>query len=245
MDSPRTAQAAQVPTGGSTDDATAREAQILELVPLVRGLARRYANRGEPLDDVVQVGMLGLIKAVDRFDASRGTDLMTFATPTILGEIRRHFRDHTWGVHVSRSLQEAHYAVARTVDELTTRLGRSPSVHEVAEEIDLSEEDVLEAMAVRTAYRPGSLSAPRPGADEDEPAEVGVEDEGYEQATARAALGGLARLPARERVILHLRFEEGLTQSEIAARVGISQMHVSRLIQRAIGTLREMAGSEG
>jgi RNA polymerase sigma-B factor len=219
-----------------------REAQILALAPLVHALARRYAGRGEPLDDLVQVGMVGLVNAVDRFDPSRG-DLARFATPTILGEIRRHFRDRSWGVHVPRRLQEAQALVSRAVEELTGRLGRGPTVDEIAAATELVEEDVLDAMAARAAYRPASLSTPaRPdGAD---PIDVGGPDPGYEQAEGRASLrdDGLRRLPARERVILHLRFEEDLTQSEIAQQVGLSQMHVSRLIQQALERLREHAG---
>jgi RNA polymerase sigma-B factor len=221
-----------------------RERLILAHLPLVRSLARRYANRGEPLDDLVQVGTVGLIKAIDRFDPDRGKDLAAFAAPTILGEIRRHFRDRAWAVHVPRPLQEAHAAVAAAVDDLTARLGRSPSVAEIAAETGLDEETVLDAAAAGGAYRPVSLSAPRPGADDEaEASEQGEADAGYAVAAGRADLArGMRALPARERVILHLRFREDLTQSEIAARVGISQMHVSRLIQRALTRLRGAAG---
>jgi RNA polymerase sigma-B factor len=223
-----------------------RERLILAHLPLVRALARRYANRGEPLDDVIQVGMLGLIKAIDRYDPDRGTDLASFATPTILGEIRRHFRDHTWGMHVPRGLQDAHAAVSRGVESLSVRLGRSPSVAEIAEETGLTEEEVLEGMAAGQAYRPKSLSATPPGQEDADGMDVPEQEPGYEVAEGRASLGqGLRRLQSRERVIMHLRFELGMTQSEIAARVGISQMHVSRLIQRALEELREEAGMTG
>jgi RNA polymerase sigma-B factor len=210
----------------------------------VRSLARRYTNRGEPLEDLVQVGTLGLIKAVDRFDPTRGHELASFATPTILGEIRRHFRDRAWAIHVPRALQDAHSRVGRAVETLTGQLGRTPSVVEIAREAALDEEDVLEAIAAGGAYRPLSLSRPASAQSEDEePMDVGGAEEGYVQAEGRAALAGSLRtLPARERVILHLRFNEGMTQSEIAAQIGISQMHVSRLIQRALGRLREQAG---
>jgi len=229
---------------GLADDPARREQVILAHLPLVRSLARRYANRGEPLDDLIQVGTLGLIKAIDRFDPSRGRELSTFATPTILGEIRRHFRDRAWAVHVPRGIQDAHGRVSRVVDELTTRLGRSPSIDEIAAETDLSPDEVLDAMAAGSAYRPMSLSRPPAGAEDEDPIDVGATDPGFERADGRVAIGGgLKRLPARERVILHLRFQEGLTQSEIAARVGISQMHVSRLIQKALDRLREDAGS--
>ena len=219
-----------------------REQQIVDHLPLVRSLARRYANRGEPLDDLVQVGVIGLIKAIDRFDPARGTDLASFATPTVLGEIRRHFRDKTWMVHVPRGVQDAHARVNRAVDELTGRLRRGPSVREIAEEADLTEEEVLDAMAAGGAYQPLSLSRPA-GPDDDDPIDVGAPDDGFAWAEGRAALGSrLRELPERERWILFLRFLEGLTQSEIASRVGISQMHVSRLIQRSLETLRRSVG---
>jgi RNA polymerase sigma-B factor len=218
-----------------------RERLIMEHLPLVRGLARRYADRGEPLDDLVQVGTIGLIKAIDRFDPGRGYKLASFATPTILGEIRRHFRDRSWTVRVPRGIQEARARIAQAVDDLSATEGRSPSVREIAEAADLSVDDVLDALAAGSAQRPAPLASP--GRDEDdEGIAVGLDDPGFEQAEARATLdAGLADLPARERVILHLRFEEGLTQSQIAERVGVSQMHVSRLIRRALESLRESA----
>jgi RNA polymerase sigma-B factor len=241
-DAAHAAAATRQPGGRLT--AAERDAKVLAHLPLVRSLARRYANRGEPLEDLVQVGVIGLIKAIDRFDASRGLELSTFATPTILGEIRRHFRDRGWAMHVPRGIQEAHGRVSRVIDELTGRLGRSPSVSEIAVETGFSTEEVLEAMAAGAAYQPLSLSRPPSGADDDDPIEVGVTDVGFEQAAGRAALGdSMKRLPARERVILHLRFERGMTQSEIGARLGISQMHVSRLIQRALETLRRETGA--
>jgi RNA polymerase sigma-B factor len=222
-----------------------RERLIMEHLPLVRGLARRYADRGEPLDDLVQVGTIGLIKAIDRFDPERGYKLASFATPTILGEIRRHFRDRSWTVRVPRGIQEARARIAQAVDDLSASAGRSPSVREIAEAADLSLDDVLDALAAGSAQRPAPLASP--GRDEDdEGIAVGLEDPGFEQAEARATLdAGLAGLPARERVILHLRFEEGLTQSQIAERVGVSQMHVSRLIRRALEALRASAEEPG
>lgn len=223
-----------------------RERRIVEHLPLVRALAYRYANRGEPLDDLIQVGTVGLIKAVDRFDESRGTAFTAFATPTILGEMRRHFRDTSWAVHVPRGITENRARLAQVVDDLTTRTGRSPSVREIAAEADLSEDDVLDALAAGAARHMVPLAGPGSDADDEPVVQVGAPDTGFEAAEARVDLAdGLARLPARERMILHLRFEEDLTQSTIAERIGISQMHVSRLIRRALKALREAADDAG
>lgn len=230
-----------MPTG-PTLDAAARERLIVEHLPLVRALARRYANRGEPLDDLVQVGTIGLIKAIDRFDPSRGNKLASFATPTILGEIRRHFRDRSWTVRVPRGIQEARAQITQAVGELSAQNGRSPTINEIAERTSLPVEDVLDALAAGSAQRPAQLASPGSEGDEDGGIAVGLDDPGFAQAEARAMLSsGLAHLPARERVIIHLRFAEGLTQSQIAARIGVSQMHVSRLLRRALETLRESA----
>jgi RNA polymerase sigma-B factor len=233
------------PAGPAPLDEAERERLIMEHLPLVQGLARRYANRGEPVDDLVQVGTIGLIKAIDRYDPRRGSKLASFATPTILGEIRRHFRDRSWSVRVPRGIQEARADIARATDDLSARLGRSPTVRELAEAAGLREDEVLDALAAGGAQRPASLSGVPTDADPDEsPLEVGITDEGFAQAEARATLDeGLQGLPPRERVILHLRFAEGLTQSEIAGRVGISQMHVSRLIRRSLEQLRTVASA--
>ena len=228
-----------MPTGG-TIDAAERERLIMEHLPLVRGLARRYADRGEPLDDLVQVGIIGLIKAIDRFEPERGFKLASFATPTILGEIRRHFRDRSWTIRVPRGIQEARAQISHAVTDLSAENGRSPSVREIAASTGLSMDGVLDALAAGSAQRPGPLAMPGADGEDDAGAVVGVEEHGYAQAEARATLNaGLSALPARERVILHLRFEEGLTQSQIAALIGVSQMHVSRLIRRALDSLRE------
>ncbi len=221
-----------------------RDALILAHMPLVKALARRYANRGEPLDDLIQVGTIGLIKAIDRFDADRGSELASFATPTILGEIRRHFRDKTWVVHVPRGIQDMHATVNRTIEEMTGRLRHSPSVQEVAEELGLSQDEVLDAIAAGAAYQPLSLSRPPRNGEEDDPIDIGIEEEGFEWAEGRAAIGNsLSQLPVREQRILQLRFDGGKTQSEIAEIVGISQMHVSRLLTKALKTLRENVGA--
>lgn len=220
-----------------------RDARILELMPLVRSLAARYARRGEPLEDLVQVGTIGLIKAVDRFDPDRGVDLASFATPTILGEIRRHFRDRAWMVHVPRGLQESHRAVAAAIDQLSGELGRSPSIAEVAHHTGLPSDDVLDAIAVAGAYHPTSLSQAGGDEDDDTTVEIPDADDAFERADARAILSDrLGELPEREQQILALRFARGLTQSEIAAKVGVSQMHVSRLIAKSLRTLRAAVG---
>ena len=232
-------------TGSRTDAQAAaptpreREQLIVDNLPLVRALARRFAHRGEPLDDLVQVGTIGLIKAIDRFDPSRGIPLAGFATPTILGEIRRHFRDTTGAVHIPRGVSENRARVAAAVDELTARQGRVPSVRDIAGETGLSEDEVLDALMAGAARRTVPIDGPGDGGEDQPVAQVGDLDEGYEAAEARAALAdGLADLPARERAILHMRFHEDMTQSEIAARIGISQMHVSRLIRRSLEALR-------
>ena len=204
-------------------DLDARQALVERMLPLVRTLARRYANRGEPLDDLVQVGCVGLIKAVDRFDVSRELRFSTFAVPTILGEIKRHFRDRAWSVRVSRGIQESNARIARAAERLSGRLGRSPTVEELAQATDSTVEQVLE-----------SLQGAQGGGGE--PLDwLGSEDPGYNRTEQRLVLArGLESLSTREREIVTLRFFGGLTQREIADRVGISQMHVSRLLRRAI-----------
>ena len=222
-------------------DRAAREQLIERYMSLVRSLARRYASRGEQLDDLVQIGAIGLIKAIDRFDISRGFELTTYATPNIIGEIKRHFRDHGWAVRVPRGLQELSIQLMRVVEQLTGELGRSPTIAELAEATGSSEEEVLEALETSRAYSPLSLSVGSSGDDDElDPLEsLGVEEHEYEVSEDRAVLEpGMRVLDARERMILSLRFYEGLTQSQIAQRVGISQMHVSRLIRRALEKAR-------
>jgi RNA polymerase sigma-B factor len=222
-------------------DVAARQELIERHVGFVRRLAQRYARRGEQLEDLTQVGCVGLIKAIDRFDGSYGANLTTYAAPNILGEIKRHFRDRGWSVRVPREIQELNVKLTRIVDELSTKLGRSPSVEELAAATGSTREQVLEAMESSAAYSALSLSE---GSDPDDegggPMEViGQDDEHYEQSEQRLTLAtGIQRLPSRERAILHLRFFEGLTQSEIAERVGISQMHVSRLIRNSLDRIR-------
>jgi RNA polymerase sigma-B factor len=224
-------------------DLAARDQLIEQYMSLVRSLARRYAYRGEQLDDLVQIGAIGLIKAIDRFDLDRGVELTTYATPNIIGEIKRHFRDKGWSVRVPRGLQELSVQLSRLVEQLTVQLGRSPTIAEIAKEAGVEEEQVLEALESGRAYSSVSLSAGSIG-DEDgdlDPLEtIGTEEHQYEVSEDRAVLEpGFRVLDERERRILHLRFFEGLTQSQIAQQIGISQMHVSRLIRRALEKIRD------
>ena len=230
-------------------DREARDLLVEELMPLVRALARRYAGRGEQLDDLIQVGAIGLIKAIDRFDPSRGVELTTYAIPTIVGEIKRHFRDKGWAVHVPRRLKELNLRLSRRIEELTGQLGRSPTVAELAAAEGIEEEEVVEALETGQAYAAQSLSAPVLSADEPSDLEtlssIPSIDEGFATTEDRVVLSrGFKALDERERRILTLRFFDGLTQSQIAAEIGISQMHVSRLIRRALEKMRTEIESE-
>jgi RNA polymerase sigma-B factor len=229
-------------TTHATVPARSRDEVILEHMGFVRALARRYADRGEPFEDVVQAGMVGLINAVDRYDPSRGFDFRSFAAPTILGEIRRHFRDRTWAMKVPRRIKDDSGTVAAATEKLSSSLGHTPTVAEIADETGLSVDRVLDALAAHTAYSPDSLSHTPWLEDGGGGREIAEDEAGFGTTEDRILLDGiLDTLPPRERVILHLRFEEGLLQSQIAERVGISQMHVSRLIARSLATLREVA----
>jgi RNA polymerase sigma-B factor len=219
-------------------------AELIEAhLGLAEYLARRFNNRGEPLDDLVQVASTGLIKAVDRFEPERGLEFSTYATHTIVGELKRHFRDKGWAVRVPRRMQELHLRLTTLVSTLNQDLGRSPTIPEIAQAAWVSEEEVLEAMEAGQAYRFTSLDAPVPGEDAGSLAtSLGEEDASMVDVEHRVALSPLiAKLPPRQQKILHLRFFEGLTQSEIASRLGISQMHVSRLLARSLAQLRQDA----
>jgi RNA polymerase sigma-B factor len=222
-------------------DTGAREELIQRHLPLVRSLARRYAGRGEALEDIEQVGAIGLIKAIDRFELAREVSLATYATPNLVGEIKRHFRDKGWAIRVPRALQELNASMSGAIEQLTVRLSRSPSIAEIAEELKTTPEEVLEALEVGSAYSTVSLSGAPGGEEELDPLEtIGEEDEGFQRSEDRAALApALQRLPPREREILRMRFEEGLPQTQIAQRVGLSQMHVSRLIRKSLVEMRE------
>ena len=223
-------------------DTTAREELIERHLPLVRSLARRYAGRGEALEDIEQVGAIGLIKAIDRFELDREVSLATYATPNVVGEIKRHFRDKGWAVRVPRRLQELKLSLTKAISDLAQREGRAPTVSELAAHLQMSEEEVLEGLESANAYSTVSLDAPDSG-DEDAPAvadSLGMIDESLEGVEYRESLKPLLeKLPAREKKILLLRFFGNMTQSQIAAELGISQMHVSRLLARTLAQLRE------
>ncbi|MCT2591834.1 RNA polymerase sigma factor SigF [Streptomyces sp. N2-109] len=227
------------------DDSPARAELRNHLVrmhlPLVEHLARRFRNRGEPLDDLTQVATIGLIKSVDRFDPERGVEFSTYATPTVVGEIKRHFRDKGWAVRVPRRLQELRLSLTSATAELSQQHGRAPTVHELAERLAISEEEVLEGLESANAY--STLSLDVPDTDDESPAvadTLGEEDDALEGVEYRESLKPLLEeLPPREKKILLLRFFGNMTQSQIAQEVGISQMHVSRLLARTLAQLRD------
>ena len=228
-------------------DRAAREALVQRFMPLVRSLARRYDRSSEPFEDLLQVASLGLLKALDRFDPEMGHPFASFAVPTILGEMRRHFRDAGWSVHVPRGSQERALKVRDAQERLGNTCGRAPTVNELAEYLELSTEDVIDALQAIQAYESLSLDAPRPGATDEATSygdAMGEEDERYElvelDATVSAVMG---HIPQRERQILRMRFVEDLTQTEIAERIGISQMQVSRLLRRSLDQLRALTST--
>jgi RNA polymerase sigma-B factor len=229
-------------------DPVDREMLIERFLPLARQLARRYQRPEEPFDDLYQVACLGLVKAIDRFDLEREVAFSSYAVPTILGEIKRYFRDRTWSVRVPRDLQELALKVDRAVSGLSLDLHRQPTVAEIAARLGAEEEDVLEALEASGAYRATSLDAPR--ATEDDSGEtlgdtLGTEEHGFALAEDRATIARLMRsLGPREREVLRLRFEEDLTQGEIGERIGVSQMQVSRIIRQSLGRLRSFAATD-
>jgi RNA polymerase sigma-B factor len=215
-----------------------RNRLVEEHLGLAHQLARRFTNRGEPSDDLVQVASMALVKSVDRFDADRGVEFSTFATRTIIGELKRHFRDKGWAIRAPRRIQELYLALGPSIETLTQQLGRPPTVAEIAELVDASEESVLEALEAGQRYRTTSIDAPN-RQDGTLSSHLGEVDSGYSGTDDRLLLAlSLADLSERERTIINLRFVEGLTQSEIAAQVGLSQMHVSRLLSASLAQLR-------
>jgi RNA polymerase sigma-B factor len=228
-----------------TGDHDTRSALIQHFMPLARHLARRYDKRGEPLDDLVQVASLGLVKAVDRFDPERGLRFSSFAVPTILGELKRYFRDAGWALHVNRGMQERVLNVTQAMDALVAESGRSPTPQEISVFIDMTVEEVIEALNAGAAHDTASLDAPMSAGEDglltlaDSFGEI---DRRYDLVEHTASMSRVIRLlPRREQRILLLRFSRDLTQSEIAAELGISQMHVSRLIRHALEQLRAVA----
>jgi len=229
----------------SHNDVAARDELIQRYLPLVRRLAKRYSYTSEPLDDLCQVGAMALMKAVDRYQPGRGASFKAYAVPTIVGELRRHFRDTGWAVHIPRALQERARGVGIALNELSARLGRSPTIAEISEWMALPCEDVIEALEARMAYDAKSLEASSRSDEEETEGwihRLGAEDVRFEQVEYHAVFERTLRaMPARDRMLLHLRFNEDMSQSEIAKQVGFSQMHVSRLLRRAIERLQAVA----
>jgi RNA polymerase sigma-B factor len=226
-------------------DANAREELVRRFLPLARKLARRYSGAREPFEDLLQVASLGLVKAIDRYDGTRGTAFSSFAVPTILGELKRYFRDLGWAVHVPRGAQEQAMKVEEAQHRLSSRSGRSPTVQELAEYLELSIEEVLDALETSRAHHASSLDAPYDDGEGDAGTIVdrfGCEDLSLRFAVDRLTIGAAAKqLPPREREVLMLRFVGDLTQTQIADRVGVSQMQVSRILRRALARLSDLA----
>jgi RNA polymerase sigma-B factor len=217
---------------------------ITDNLGLAHQLARRFLHRGEPLEDLVQVASVALVKSVDRFDPGRGVDFAAFATRTIIGELKRHFRDKGWAVRASRRVQELYLELGHATSTLVQQLGRSPTVAELAQVTGSSEEAVIEAIEAGQGYRATSIDASE---NEDDPlsARLGERDLRFDSVEERALLApALAQLAPREQSILHMRFVQGLTQSEIAVTIGVSQMHVSRLLAASLEELRHHIGTE-
>jgi RNA polymerase sigma-B factor len=221
-----------------TRDPAVRNRIVERYTGLAVALARRFENRGEPLEDLIQVASMALVGAVERFDIAQGAAFSSFATPTVLGELKRHFRDKTWSVKVPRGIKELHLRVAPAVAELHAALGRAPTVPEIAEHLGSSTEDVIEAMEAGAAYKPGSLAPPDSESESRDDRALGTIDPEYGNVEARVTVRALMeQLPERERTIVYLRYFEDLTQSEIADRIGVSQVHVSRLLREALTRL--------
>lgn len=223
----------------ATEDPALRDQLVEDYLWLARHLARRFARRGEPLDDLVQVASFALVKAVDRFDPELEVRFSTYAGPTILGELRRHFRDRTWTMRVSRRLKDLHLELRSATEQLTHAFGRPPSIDELADALDATVEEVLEAMEAGRTYQPASLDEPSAGFDQ-EPSGPAIVHEALESASERVDVGqALQSLSSRDQRVLHLRYQLDLTQAEIAELIGVSQVHVSRILRSSLATLAE------
>jgi RNA polymerase sigma-B factor len=229
-----------------TADRDARNGLIEDHRWLARHCARRFANRGEPLEDLVQVAMLGILKAVDRFDPSYGTQFTTFAMPTVIGELRRHFRDKTWAVHVPRRAKELHLIVADVIDELHQLLGRSPSIPEIADHAGITVEGTLQALEANNCYRSVPLAPTNDNEDTPDAVTIGADEPGYSATDTKMTIGTLLSVLAtdRERQIIKMRFVDGLTQSQIANEIGVSQVQVSRLLRASLDKMRRQLAIE-
>ncbi|MFF2082578.1 RNA polymerase sigma factor SigF [Nocardia sp. NPDC058176] len=228
----------------SVAHAVARDALINRCIPLADHIARKFSGRGEPFDDLSQVARVGLVHAVDRFDLSRGSNFLSFAVPTIMGEVRRYFRDNTWAMRVPRRVKETHLRIGAAVDQLSQRLGRSPTAKEIAAELDVDPDEVTQAVIAGNAYQPTSIDAASVGRDSDASLldTLGEEEAQFDRVEEYIAVRPLlAGLPERERRILTMRFFESMTQTQIASQLGISQMHVSRILAKTLARLRELS----
>nr|WP_280397033.1 SigB/SigF/SigG family RNA polymerase sigma factor [Nocardia carnea] len=231
----------------SAEYAALRNELIGRCIPLADHIARKFSGRGEPFDDLTQVARVGLVHAVDRFDVSRGSNFLSFAVPTIMGEVRRYFRDNTWAMRVPRRVKETHLRIGAAVDSLSQSLGRSPTAKEIAAELDVDPDEVTQAVIAGNAYQPTSIDAASVGRDTDASLldTLGEEEAQFDRVEEYVAIRPLlAGLPERERRILTMRFFESMTQTQIAAQMGISQMHVSRILTKTLARLREQSARE-
>nr|WP_067678036.1 SigB/SigF/SigG family RNA polymerase sigma factor [Nocardia miyunensis] len=232
---------------GSAQRGELRSQLISRCIPLADHIARKFSGRGEPFDDLTQVARVGLVHAVDRFDVSRGSNFLSFAVPTIMGEVRRYFRDNTWAMRVPRRVKETHLRIGSAIDALSQSLGRSPTAKEIAAELDIDPDEVTQAVIAGNAYQPSSIDAVSVGRDTEASLldTLGEEESQFDRVEEYVAIRPLlAGLPERERRILTMRFFESMTQTQIAQRMGISQMHVSRILAKTLARLREQTSRE-
>ncbi|RBO96187.1 RNA polymerase sigma factor SigF [Nocardia puris] len=232
---------------GTPEHAAVRDELISRCIPLADHIARKFSGRGEPFDDLTQVARVGLVHAVDRFDVSRGSNFLSFAVPTIMGEVRRYFRDNTWAMRVPRRVKETHLRIGSAIDTLSQTLGRSPTAKEIAAELDVDPDEVTQAVIAGNAYQPSSIDAAALGRDTDASLldTLGEEESQFDRVEEYVAIRPLlAGLPERERRILTMRFFESMTQTQIAQQMGISQMHVSRILAKTLARLRELSSRD-